>query len=60
MKRCIYKRRIAMRRRDRIIFELDQKELKMLRDAMLAYRNRTAERGKPTEDIDLILSKLYV
>ena len=49
-----------MRRRDRIIFELDQKELRLLRDAMLAYRNRTAERGKPTEDIDLILSKLYV
>lgn len=49
----------AMRRRDRIIIEMNQKEIKLLRNAMLIYRNRISEKGMSTDDIDLIISKLY-
>ncbi|MBR2740281.1 MAG: hypothetical protein IKD87_06390 [Oscillospiraceae bacterium] len=48
-----------MRRRDRIIIEMNQKEIKLLRNAMLIYRNRISEKGMSTDDIDLIISKLY-
>ena len=50
-----------MRRRDRIIIEMNHKEIKLLRNAMLIYRNRISEKGMSVEDIDMIISKpLYV
>lgn len=48
-----------MRRRDRIIIEMNHKEIKLLRNAMLIYRNRISEKGMSVEDIDMIISKLY-
>ena len=48
-----------MRGRDRIIIEMNQKEIKLLRNAMLIYRSRISEKGMSVEDIDMIISKLY-
>ena len=53
------RRRKVMRRRDKIIIEMNQKEIKLLRNAMLIYRSRISEKGMSVEDIDMIISKLY-
>ena len=40
------------------ILELSSFELRLLRYAMVRFRNRALSEGKPTEDIDRLLLKL--
>lgn len=39
--------------------ELTPREMRLLRHAMIEFRNIALERGLPTEDIDAILARIY-
>ena len=47
------------RNKERYILELSQEEARLLKAAMIFFHNWAIERGKPQEDIEEILVKLY-
>ena len=50
---------MAMRRKKKYFYvTLTNKELKILREGMLRFRNQVIREGGPTEDIDEILRRI--
>ena len=47
------------KRKDRVILEVTADEMRILRKTMLLFRNRMIEAGKPTEDIEGVIAKLW-
>ena len=39
--------------------QLTSQEMRLLRRAMIEFRNIVLERGLPTEDIDAIIERIY-
>ena len=48
-----------MRKDDRVALTLTVDEKRILRKIMLYFRNKVAREGKPTEDIDVLIQKLW-
>ena len=48
-----------MHREDKVALTLTTDERRILRKIMLYFRNKVAREGKPTEDIDELLMKLW-
>lgn len=48
-----------MRREDKVALTLTTDERRILRKIMLYFRNKVVREGKPTEDIDELLMKLW-
>ena len=46
------------RKKDKRIVELNPKELRLARYALLGFRNKLVAQGKPTEDIKALLLKI--
>ena len=48
-----------MRNDDRVTLKLTADEKRIIRKIMLYFRNKVAREGKPTEDIDELIQKLW-
>ncbi len=48
-----------MFRENKVVLTLTADEKRILRKIMLYFRNKVAREGKPTEDIDELLMKLW-
>lgn len=49
----------VMRRKKNYYVNLTYEELKVLRAGMLWFRNQVIREGKPTEDIDELLKRIW-
>ena len=47
------------KKKNQVKLELTRDEMRILRKIMLYFRNKTLEEGKPTEDIEALISRLY-
>lgn len=45
---------------EKLVVELTSEEVRLLRYALIRFRNKCLQAGKPTEDIDGLLLKAYL
>lgn len=46
------------RKADKRIVELSSEEVRLMRDALLSFRNKLLSAGKPTEDVNELIIKV--
>ena len=46
------------RKAEKRIVELSPEEKRLMRDALLSFRNKLIQQGKPTEDVDELIIKV--
>ena len=49
---------MSHRNAEKRIVELSPEEKRLMRDALLSFRNKLIQQGKPTEDVDELIIKV--